>query len=529
MFWVDKTFEDIMAVHKEHAKKGPLVIRDEKTASGRVHVGSMRGVAVHGAIAEVLAEHHIPHKFLYEINDFDPMDGLPTYLDQATFKPHMGKPLYTVPSPDGKAKNYAEYFGQEFSEVINQTGYYPEFFRTSELYFSGRMNEVIRTALLKAETIRKIYKEVSGSVKDKEWLPISIICEQCGKMSMTRATTFDGEKVEYTCVIDAVEWGKGCGHSGKVSPFDGMAKLPWKVEWAAKFKVLGVDIEGAGKDHGTKGGAREVADRIARGVYEIEPPFDMYYEFFLVAGKKMSSSKGQGASAKEIADIMPSTIFRLALIGKDIRQQVNFDPKGDTLPVLFDTYDALAQKYFDGINDDQFRVFTFIHPPTQEEKRNIVRAFSPRFSQVAFLVQMPHLDYLKEVERMKGSPLTEADRNEAERRAKYAKIWLEKYAPEDFRFEIQKETPAEAKNFSEKQKEALQKIVLYIEQTPKLDGLELHTKLHEIRKETGIEAKDFFSALYLSFLGKPSGPKAGWFLSVLDRALLQDRLAEVTK
>ena len=116
--------------------------------------------------------------------------------------------------------------------------------------------------------------------------------------------------------------------------------------------MLGVDIEGAGKDHSTKGGARDVANAIARDVFNIEPPFDVPYEFFLVGGKKMSSSKGHGASAREIADLLPPHILRLALIGKDIKQQFNLEPEGDTVPVLFDTYDKYAESFFANVQDD---------------------------------------------------------------------------------------------------------------------------------------------------------------------------------
>jgi lysyl-tRNA synthetase, class I len=62
-----------------------------------------------------------------------------------------------------------------------------------------------------------------------------------------------------------------------------------------------------------------------------------------------------------------------------------------------------------------------------------------------------------------------------------------------------------------------------------LDGQELHTKLHDIKKESGIAPKELFSAIYISFLGKDSGPKAGWFLSVLDKDFLERRLEEVIK
>ncbi len=527
MFWADATLERFRKERIDALSAGKVVIRDEKTASGRVHVGSMRGAAIHGLLSEILKEEGVANTFLWEINDFDPMDGLPVYLDQETFAPHMGKPLYTVPSPDGKAKNYAEYFAEEFISVIEDTGFRPEYYRASELYLSGKMNEVIRIALENADEIRRIYKEVSGSERKEGWLPLSVICEQCGKVGTTRATSFDGEKVVYECGERFVEWAQGCGHKGVVSPFDGRAKLPWKVEWPAKFKVMGVVLEGGGKDHSTKGGAREVADRIAREVFMYKPPFNVPYEFFLVGGKKMSSSKGQGSSAREIADLVPPKIFRLALIGKDIRQAFDFEPEGDTIPVLFDTYDRLAEAYFSGVKDDKTRLFALIHG--EKEREALSPRFLPRFSQVVFLVQMPHLSLENEVMKLKGSSLTPEDREELEERARYARHWLENYAPEQFRFVLRREgLPEEAKGFSDAQKDSLRKIRSYVEEHTRLDGQELHTFLHELRKSSGLEPEEFFGALYKSFLGKGHGPKVGWFLSVIDREFLLSRLGEAS-
>jgi len=39
----------------------------------------------------------------------------------------------------------------------------------------------------------------------------------------------------------------------EISPYGGNGKLPWKVDWAAHWKVVGITIEGAGKDHASKG------------------------------------------------------------------------------------------------------------------------------------------------------------------------------------------------------------------------------------------------------------------------------------
>ncbi len=523
MFWVDNIVNQIQKkFHKEIDAGEELVIRDEKTGSGRIHVGSMVGVAMHGTIADALSEANIPNKFFYEINDTAPMDGLPKDLNQEEYKKHMGKPLFSIPAPDKKSKNFPEYFAKEFISVIHDVGFNPEIYYSSELYFSGRMNDVIRIALEKADIIRKIYKDISGSHKDSDWLPLNAICEKCGKVGTTKVTSFDGKKIKYICQKDSVDWAQGCEHEGEISPFDGNATLPWKVEWAAKFKVMNVRVEGAGKDHYTKGGSREVADHISHEVFSYEPPFGIQNEFFLIDGKKMSSSKGNASSSREIADLLPASIFRLVLI-KNIKQQINFKPNGDAIPILFDTYDRLAEKFFNGVKDDDTRLFKFIHPKSLELKKR----FLPRFSQIAFLIQMPHLSLEDEVERMKGSKLTKEDLEELNLRAKYAKHWISTYAPEDYKFELQKEIPKVS--FSDKQKRALGKVLDYVMSNKKLDGQEMHTKLHEIRKDSNIEPKEFFSSIYLSFMGKESGPKAGWFLSVLDRDFLIKRLKETIK
>ncbi|KKP88614.1 lysine--tRNA ligase [Candidatus Nomurabacteria bacterium RIFOXYC2_FULL_36_19] len=527
MYWADSISEKAKTLYKEKIKAGiPLVIRDEKTLSGRVHVGSLRGLAIHGIVEEFLKDQKIPCKYFFEFNDFDPMDGLPVYLDQEKFLPHMGKPLCDVPSPDGKAKNYAEYFGDEFAGVISELGFVPEYYRSSTLYRSGKYNSVIKTALLNADKIRAIYKKVSNSQKEDSWLPLSVICEKCGKVGTTRASLFDGEMVSYECG-DFVKWAKGCGYKGKISPFDGKAKLPWKVEWAAKFSVMNVDIEGGGKDHSTKGGAREIADAISREVFKREPPMNIPYEFFNVGGKKMSSSKGAGSSSREVADLLPPHILRLLLIQKDPKRVIEFIPDGDTVPILFDTYDKFAQDYFADVKDDFTRLFPFVHLP--KERKDMTKRILPRFSEIAFLVQMPHVDIEKQIEKEEGTVLKEADIKELEMRKKYAEKWLSTYAPEDYKFEIQKELPELVKGLSVEQKGALSQVLAFLEAEKNLDGQILHTKLHEIKTTLNIEPKKLFSAIYISILGKESGPKAGWFLSVLPKDFLIKRFKEVVK
>src|SRR3990167_3149769 len=175
MFWADRIVQEIEShFAKASRDKKPLLIRDEKTVSGRVHVGSMRGVAIHGVVSQALKEAKVENTFKYELNDFDVFDTAPEYLPRE-FERYIGMLLKDVPSPDPSAKNFAEYCGKEFQQVITEAGWTPEFYWGSELYLSGKMDGVIREALEHAPDIRRIYKEVSGSQKEEAWLPISVV------------------------------------------------------------------------------------------------------------------------------------------------------------------------------------------------------------------------------------------------------------------------------------------------------------------------------------------------------------------
>lgn len=526
MFWADTIADEVVRRYKDRIDAGlPIVIRDEKTASGKVHVGSLRSAALHAVVADVLQSRGIAVEFHFEINDFDAMDGIPSYLDEGEYKKYMGMPLYRIPSPVPGYENFAELYGQEYVEVLKKIGFDAKVYRATELYASGKMNDSIRAALEKKDIVRRIYKEVSGSVKPEDWYPVNVMCEQCGNISSTKITDFDGETVGYVCSSDTIAWAEGCGHEGRVSPFNGNAKLPWKLDWGAKFKAVGVNFEGGGKDHYSKGGARQVAEAICREVFEYEPPYGVFNEFFLVGGAKMSSSKGNAATAVELSELLPPHLLRLLLVKTPINRQINFDPQGDAVPVLFDTYDKLAMKYWEGIRDDDSQVFTFAHLPYKRESFPI--RFLPRFSQVAFLVQMPHIQHATEFEALKGGMLTPEDMDEIDMRVTYAKLWLESYADEAFIFKLQETLPEKVAELTEEQKRALHLFADKLEVLENKEGQAIHELTHAVKEETGLDAKAFFAAIYTVFLGKESGPKVGWFLSTLDGQFVINRLREV--
>ena len=63
----------------------------------------------------------------------------------------------------------------------------------------------------------------------------------------------------------------------------------------------------------------------------------------------MSSSKGRGSSSREVADLFPPELVRLLLLQREPQRVIEFNPEGDTVPLLYDTYDSYAGKYFSDI------------------------------------------------------------------------------------------------------------------------------------------------------------------------------------
>ena len=523
MFWADKIADEVERRYADVIKSGePIVVRDEKTASGQVHVGSLRSAALHAIVADILKSRGHNVEFYFEINDFDPMDGIPGYLDDSVYQQYMGHPLFKIPSPEEGYENFAELYGQEYVDVVSKIGFGAKVYRATELYKAGRMNEQIRQVLDKKDAVRTIYKEVSGSEKPEGWYPLNVICENCGNLSATKITDWDGELVTYTCSSDTIEWAEGCGHNGSISPFDGNASLPWKPEWAAKFVANNVHFEGGGKDHYSKGGSRQVAETICSEVMGHKPPYGVFNEFFLVGGKKMSSSKGNAATAKEMVELLPPHILRLLLLKTPINRQIDFDPEGDAVPVLWDTYDRLAEKTWSGVEDDDSQVFKFSHLP--EDRADMPQRFLPRFSQIAFFVQMPHMNVYDEVAEMKEDALTNEDRAEIDLRVEYAKRWLGQYADDKFIFTLQEAIPELSSTVTDEQKQALIMLADKIEAAEAMDGATLHALIHDVKEESGLSPKEFFTAIYIAFLGKESGPKVGWFLSTLEKEFVVGRL-----
>ena len=516
--------------------RGPQVVNDSKTPSGTVHVGSLRGPVILDVITRALRANGVETTLLYGVDDLDPMDAQ-ALLTPDAIEREMGRPLADVPDPVGDCHaSYARHFAGVFIDTFDQLGIHPDrYYWMSDIYPTGDVDPYIRMALDKAALVREIYRRVANVQHPDAWHPLAVICSTCGKIGTTIVTEWDGERVRFECRENLVDWARGCGTTGWISPFGGTAKLPWNLEWAAQWSLFGVTIEPCGKDLSTAGGSRDRSDAIAREVFEREPPLNVPYEFLNIGGKKMSTSKGRGASAHAIAEVIPPEQLRFLFLRPRPNQAIEFDPEGtDAIPRLFDEFDrfaaATAGREVKGeLSPGYEATFRYSLLGVDADVAAEAAAFRPAFSHLALLLQIPGVDVAFRVEAEKGSALNEQERVGFEERVGAAQKWLDVYAPDAARIAVRRDAvPEAAAALDAQQRRFLAQLANVAGHEGPDSGDAWQSKIFDLAKLDDLPPRKAFEAIYLAFLGRPNGPRAGWLLASLERDFVYGRASEAS-
>jgi lysyl-tRNA synthetase class 1 len=439
-----------------------------------------------------------------------------------------------VPAPEGSAAaSYARHFvGELFMGTFAGLGIQPEIYWMSDLYAAGTMDPYIRIALDRAEVVRALYRRIGHVERPVGWLPVSIICENCGRIGTTLATDWDGETVAYACQPEYVSWARGCGQSGRLVPFGGHAKLPYNVDWAAKWSHFGITIEGCGKDLATAGGSRDRSDAVAREVFEREPPLNVAYEFLNIGGRRMSTSKGTGATAHGMAAILPPELLRFLFLRHKPKKAIEFDPGGDAIPGLFDEFDriaaAVAGRDVRGeLPPAPERIFRASLVDGAADVAAEAGRFRPPFRHLALLVQVPGVDLEGRMTLEKGAPLDDAERVILAQRVDVARAWLAEFAPERYRVEVRADAlPLEAETLDAEQRGYLLALADAAAAERPATGDAWQDLIFRTAQAREVPSGWGFSAVYLAFLGRANGPRAGWLLASLSPDFVVGRLRD---
>jgi len=523
MYWADELAASV---------EGPQVVNDSKTPSGTVHVGSLRGPVILDVISRALRDRGLATTLLYGVDDMDPMDAQALLTPDAVER-EMGRPVAQVPDQAGGCHaSYARHHAQTFIDTFAGLGIHPDrYYWMSDIYPTGEMDPLIRAALDRAEVVREIYRRVSKVERPAGWLPLSVVCPVCGKVGTTLARDWDGETVAFDCLPDYVTWAHGCGASGRISPFGGRAKLPWNLEWAAQWSLFGVTIEPCGKDLATAGGSRDRSDALAREVFDREPPLNLPYEFLNIGGRKMSTSKGRGAAAHRIVEVLPPEPLRLLFLRPRPNQAIEFDPVGtDAMPRLFDELDrlaaAVAGRPFRGeLPPDAERLFGYVQVDPAGDRAAAAASYRPAFAHLALLAQIPGVNVAARLAEEKGSGLTLDEESLLARRLAAARAWLDAYAPDSAVVRVREDAlPAEAAALDPAQRAYLGALADAAAPARPESGDAWQALVFSTATERGLQNGRAFAAIYLAFLGRPNGPRAGWLLASLPADFVVERL-----
>ena len=310
--------------------RGPQVVNDSKTPSGTVHVGSLRGPVILDAITRALRAAGIETTLLYGVDDLDPMDAQALLTPDAVDH-EMGRPLAHVPDQvDDCHASYARHHAQTFIDTFAGLGIHPDrYYWMSEHYAAGDMDPFIRTALDRAALVRDIYKRVANVQHPDTWHPVSVICPNCGKVGTTIVTEWDGERVHFECRPNLVD----VGHRLRPKRLGLAVRRERQAALEPRVGRPMVAVRGDGRAATARTSRRPVAratgrDAIAREVFEREPPLNIPYEFLNVGGRKMSTSKGRGAAAHTIAEVVPPEQLRFLFLRPRPNHAIDFDPEG---------------------------------------------------------------------------------------------------------------------------------------------------------------------------------------------------------
>jgi lysyl-tRNA synthetase class 1 len=516
MHWADVLADVLSRKNKKH------VLATGITPSGPIHIGNMREILTTDAVYRSLIDIGEDADFIYIADDYDPLRKVYPYLPDY-YEKYVGIPISSIPCPCGNHKSYADHYLTSFLNSLKEIGVKPRVYRASLMYKNGDYKGAIQIALENVNKIREIIQKISKRNLTKEWIPFNIQCKNCQRISQTNPILYEYPIIEYRC---------NCGYEGEVDiRSGGVGKLPWRIDWPARWKMLGITFEPCGKDLATVGGARDTGKRIVEDIFKYPHPALLVYEFILLKGKgAMHSSKGTALSSEEMLKMTPPEVLRFLIMKNQPSKHIVFD-SGLGLLNLVDEYDKEERIYF-GLENivkgmkDYERIYELSQPYKIPKKI----PFQLPYRHLVTLIQIGNnWNQIKNILiRTKQIPKDFNSENEEnlKNRLKNVKYWLDHFAPDNVKFKLSKN--AINLKINEEQKNFLSSLIKKFSNII-WEAENIHNAIHDVSKNESITIKTAFKTIYQILLDQEKGPRAGYFLSNLNKDFVLKRFEESIK
>jgi lysyl-tRNA synthetase, class I len=284
--------------------------------SGLPHLGTMGEILRPWYVRHafrVLGDSH-PTRFLVFIDDMDGLRKVPESVpERETVAYHLGQPVSRIPDPfDECHDSFASHMIGLLRTFLEPVEVQYELIRSSEMYGSGRFDEGLKLILAHHREIAAIVLPTLREENRAGWSPIMPLCPRCGQVNSTLVTAYHPERaaIEFSCQRN-FGGARGCGFSGEQSVLGGLAKAQWKVDWALRWFVLGVDYELYGKDLIDSARISGQIVRLLGGRQPLGFPFEMFLD---EAGHKVSKSVGRGVGVVQWQRYAPLEVLKYFLM-----------------------------------------------------------------------------------------------------------------------------------------------------------------------------------------------------------------------
>lgn len=506
MQWLNTIVDELVKRHPE----GEITVSSGVSPSGTYHLGTLREVLTAEAVLKELKRRGRQAKHLHVVDDLDVFRKVPVNVPDE-YKQYLGMPLCDIPSPDNSSDSYADYYLNDLLSAADKMNLKMQAVRAHQKYREGYFAKAIEKSLDKIEDIKSILEDISGHKVDENWSPIQVI--EDGYLKNRRFLSIDKQN-------QTIVYANNEGEQSKISYAKGQVKLNWRIDWPARWWLMSVEAEPFGRDHATKGGSYDTGKVIAEKIFNSEAPLPLPYNFINRTGetKKMSKSAGDVIPASDLLSLLPPEVVWYFILRSAPAKQLFFD-SGQTLIRLVDDFGELLAKKEKSQSEEQL-----IELCMQDVKEPTVSrvAFSLLVSSYQAALKTPD-ETVAIIGRTEYSEVAKEDSEIIKRELAFIDNWLNTEAPEDVKFELSQDFSNV--NLSDDQTSFLNALAAKIETAPKdADGGWFHQAIYDLKDECDLEPKEMFQTLYQVIINKNSGPRAGWFLSILPRDWLVKRL-----
>ena len=520
MHWSEKIAQTII---NRNPNKEEYVCAAGISPSGSIHIGNFRDIATSYFVVKALKKLGKKARLLFSWDEFDRMRKVPVNVSKVNndMEKYIGCPYVDVINPfaDSAAKNYAEYFENEFEESIVKFGIDMDYRHQAEMYRSGKYkNDVLHALRHRGEIFDILDSHRTQDAQEGEreaYYPVSIYCPMCGRDTTTIIKlSEDCTEAEYVCK---------CGHSDKfdfTSNFN--CKLAWKIDWPMRWKYEGVDFEPGGKDHASVHGSYDTAKDISRKIFGYEPPLFQGYEFIGISDNNCTTGKMSGSSG---LNLTPGTLLKLYepevllwLYAKnEPLKAFNFCLDDGILRQYFE-FDKMLNDVTKGTANDLTKEIMELCKVNGREVKTVPMSLIVQLGSVVdFNVPMLEIVFEKI-----GTPYKNIDFND---RLERAKFWLEKCSPENVNTLCSKRNWETYNSLSETEKQEIADLYKFLSKGD-YDLDTLQTELYAIpARISGLTKEDkalkplqgkFFQNVYKLLINKEKGPRLYLFLYAIE-------------